>query len=114
MNRHELKENHDELNPIRVQYHHMQLLKQMNIRWSNIEFGAPSVSGKRPYGASVGIYDQMKEITGLSECEDEELERIHYQMLPILQIAVRNNGVEVGDEIAYTSGYKWELISDDE
>lgn len=84
---------------------HLKLLDRTFIGYDDwVEFGAPGVDPKRPYGNS-DVYGDIAEIIGLpGEGEDGEFSdpqrdfmlRLHKEMQHVLQILVRNRGIEVG------------------
>lgn len=48
-----------ELKPI-----HLKLLQQMNVEWNDVEFGAPEIDPKRPYGNS-NVLQDLAEYMGI-------------------------------------------------
>ncbi len=54
---------------------HLKLLKNMQVRWDDCEFGAPAIDCKRPYGNS-DTYKDIANIIGIKGkgSPDEDLE----------------------------------------
>lgn len=98
-------------NPLTVQPHHIKLLQRMNVRWGTIEFGAPEIDGKRPYGNSSVVQD-IREITEMEGAKREWCVQVHREMEAVLQIFLEEAGdLSPGDEICYHD-YKWQLVDD--
>lgn len=83
---------------------HILLLQRMNIGFIDyIEFGAPAVDPKRPYGSS-DVYCDIAEILGILPDDGEEfsgnqrgrMDEIHNEMKTVLQILVKNLSIEEG------------------
>lgn len=82
-----------------VTHEHLKLLRRMEIRWEDCEYGAPAVDPKRPYGNS-DVEDDIVEILGWEYEEDEwdgipadirgAAFDIHKEMQTVLQILVVN------------------------
>lgn len=67
---------------------HLALLRQMNVGWNDVEFGAPEIDPKRPYGNS-DVLEDMAEILGLdAEADEEVLRRLHNETETALQIVL--------------------------
>ena len=49
---------------------HIQLLRNMYVRWDDCEFGAPAIDSKRPYGNSY-VFGDIGEILGIEPEENE-------------------------------------------
>jgi hypothetical protein len=86
---------------------HILLLKNLQVEWSDVEFGAPEIDPKRPYGNSDVIrdiaeiiygpkaYNEMVDEDGLLPAKTEDkLCNLHKDMQTVLQICVFNNGVK--------------------
>lgn len=103
---------------------HLKLLERLQFTYEDyMEFGAPAVDPKRPYGNS-GVYEDLGEILGwepadedrwgetsYSDIQRERPLKLHKSMATVLQIMVTNNGVEVGDYEASRYGSVWRRIS---
>ncbi|HEV2927833.1 MAG TPA: hypothetical protein VGW74_04005 [Propionibacteriaceae bacterium] len=90
----------DRLMEFDVTSDHLTLLKHAYVRWSEVEFGAPEIDGKRPYGNSNVLHD----IAELIEPEfgkddlvnwdtwidrnEERLTRLHVETALALQIVL--------------------------
>lgn len=99
---------------------HLKLLKRLQFEYQdNIEFGAPAVDAKRPYGNS-DVYGDLGEILGwepadedrwggkyYSDIQCERLLKLHKSMATVLQIVISNNGVAVGEYEASRYGSVW-------
>lgn len=48
---------------------HLKLLQNMEVGWQDVEFGAPEIDPKRPYGNS-SVYQDMLELFGLKKKEE--------------------------------------------
>jgi len=57
------------LTEFEIKDEHLKLLKEMNIRWDDCEFGAPAVDSKRPYGNSNGV-DDVARVIGYKKTKD--------------------------------------------
>lgn len=98
---------------------HLKLIRAMQIDFdASIEFGAPAVDPKRPYGNS-SVYVDMRKILGMPapdddmDCQEEEeraLYKLHEETATALQIAVATGSFEAGEyrAPAYTS--RWEKV----
>ena len=99
---------------------HMALLQNLWFEYdAYTEFGAPAVDPKRPYGNS-DVYTDIAEILGITGTEDswgdvqfsdeqrDYMLKVHKEMTEVLNIMVRNNGVEPGvyEADAYSVNYK--------
>lgn len=97
---------------------HIKLLRRANVRWENIEFGAPAIDGKRPYGNSDVIND-IAEILGydveynynkegeLKPDIYDKLNKLHYETETALQIVLSAGSFEPGKYTAHTYGNVW-------
>ena len=105
---------------------HLLLMKELEMDWNDIEFGAPTVNPKRPYGNTDVCKDMLKildwEISvsindgpgepfdidndDLPETLEETLEEIHKELETVLQICLSTGSFEAG---TYQLGehYKW-------
>ncbi len=101
-----------------VEQTHLVLLKEVSIDWLDIEFGAPGVCPKKPYGNS-NPREQIAEIIGLDLFIDDEgeghlsqvqaamCERYHRDLKEALEILVSNLSIEVGRYECDMYGDKW-------
>lgn len=90
----------DRLTEFTVTADHLTLLKHAYVRWSEVEFGAPEIDGKRPYGDSSVLHDIAELIEpefGKDDLVDwdtwidrnaERLTRLHVETALALQIAL--------------------------
>lgn len=82
----------------------------MNVRWGTVEFGAPEVDGKRPYGNS-DVPDDIREIVGMQDAKYEWCVRVHREMEAVLQVHLSSLGISPGDQLVY-KGYQWKKLSE--
>lgn len=99
---------------------HLKLLKRLQFRYSDyMEFGAPEVDAKRPYGNS-DVYSDIGDILEwepadedrwgdkyFSDIQQERMLKLHKSMVTVLEILVSNNGVELGEYEASRYGSVW-------
>lgn len=88
-------------NAFTVKPAHLKLLRHANVGWNGMEFGAPSIDGKRPFGSS-NVYDDMVRILGLEQHADSHevldmLERVYGELKTVLQIALATGRFEPGE-----------------
>jgi hypothetical protein len=102
---------------------HLKLLPHLWFGYDDYtEFGAPAVDPKRPYGNS-DVYGDIAEILGLEGKEDSwgdiqwtsaqksSMLQIHKEMATILNILVRNGGIERGYYEASAYGQDWKRVN---
>lgn len=100
---------------------HVKLLRRMCVGHdSGVEYGAPTIDPKRPYGDSdvpVSIYKALGwEMDTCPNCgplvawDDDRAEAIHRQMTDVLQIALRHYPEDVRGEWV-GDGYAWSRAS---
>jgi hypothetical protein len=92
---------------------HLRLLRNTYISWNDMEYGAPTVDPKRPYG-NEDVVDDICSL--LLEGDDFDADSIHREMETALQIVCRFAGtaVEPG-RYQMTRPYdvrSWERIGD--
>lgn len=79
---------------------HLTLLKEMYVGWNDCEFGAPTISCKRPYGNS-NVYSDINEALGHwnDDCDEDgefsddacaQMLKVHQEMKTVLQILLQN------------------------
>lgn len=101
---------------------HIKLLKNLCFSYDDyMEFGAPVVDPKRPYGNS-DVYEDIGEILGwekkeleseyydeytYSDTQRKAMEKLHREMETVLQILVRNLSIEFGEYEASPYGSDW-------
>ena len=99
---------------------HLRLLRRAYIGWDEIEFGAPEINAKRPYGNS-NVYGDIAEILGLvggqwqDEVEEDwpppELEwrflRLHVETAIALQIALATGEFRAGPYLRVSEHDTW-------
>jgi hypothetical protein len=95
---------------------HLKLARQMVVRWGQVEFGAPEIDGKRPYGNSDVIGDMLK-ILGLPDAEErpetlvDYLTTLHGSMKTALQIFLATGTFETGIYEAGKYGRDWRRVT---
>jgi hypothetical protein len=99
---------------------HLRLLRRAHVGWDEIEFGAPEINAKRPYGNS-NVYGDIAEILGLvdgawqDEVEEDwpppELEwrflRLHVETAIALQIALATGEFRAGPYVRGSEHNAW-------
>lgn len=89
---------------------HLKLFRRANVSWNDIEYGAPSISGKRPYGNG-DVPGDMRAILDLPEATDEEMRSLHREMETALQIVLCTGSFAAGRYIAEKySSRSWEKV----
>lgn len=95
---------------------HINLLRSARISWTVIEFGAPGIDPKRPYGNSDVIKD-ICEILGISLPEDENGEpfvseetyshcmRLHTDLAAALEIVLQTRSFAPGTYVHNDGGW---------
>lgn len=78
---------------------HLKLFRHAYVSWNNTEYGAPGISGKRPYGNS-DVPGDMRAILDLPEATDEELRMLHTEMETALQIVLCTGSFTAGKYVA--------------
>lgn len=100
---------------------HLKLLKHMCVEWNDMEFGAPSIDPKRPYGNS-DVYEDISSILGLptpdydndEDFTDEQVEymdKIHEEMETVLQIGLKLGYFKQGIYMAENLRQNWVLVN---
>ena len=106
---------------------HLCLLKNAEIRWQNIEMGAPGIDSKRPYGGGqvdedvCGVLgwempDEEDEPDDYEEVMERALE-VHEETLSAMQILLTLNGAEPGKYCRRACKYNpgpWEKYTEKE
>lgn len=105
---------------------HLRLLRNTYVRWDYVEFGAPAIDSKRPYGNS-DVYGDMVELVFAEEARaahphlDEqeayqeyanarrpELDRLHAESGLALQIALTTGEFRAGHYVLGAGiGWRW-------
>lgn len=93
---------------------HLILLSAANVRWGGIEWGAPAVDGKRPYGNGDLIGDICDLLEWQEDPEDPEVreraERLHRETEIALQIVLATETFEPGRYEASKYGHDWKRV----
>lgn len=112
------------VNTFVLRQEHLDLMREMNVGWSECEFGAPEIDPKRPYGNS-NVYEDIAEILKLRKTSDkydededdwkddirEYMDDLHKQMQVALQIILSCQSFKLGTykkKDAYSD--HWELV----
>ena len=90
---------------------HLALLRAMEWRWDDCEFGAPAVDCKRPFGSSGGQHYDMAKAVGWQYDEDsdeqyDELRRLYAETLTVLMIGFSCGLFESGEYERGDRGWK--------
>lgn len=101
---------------------HLKLLPHLWFNYNDYtEFGAPEVDPKRPYGNS-DVYDDIAEILGIegeldswdevsfTDGQRQYMLQVHKEITTVLNIMVRNGGVEVAEYTASAYGQDWKNL----
>ena len=99
---------------------HIKLLRNMNVTWYRIEFGAPSIDGKRPYGNGDMYYD-LAEMLGIkkkvidgeadyTQAAYARMDKLHKETEDALQIVLRTGRMKVGTYACDDYDYNWRLL----
>jgi len=96
---------------------HLSLLRHAFVGWDDIEYGAPAIDPKRPYGNSSVALD-IAEILGWEVAEDDELtqgQRDHARVLheatrDALQIVLTTGSFEPGTYEADRYRLDWKRV----
>lgn len=94
-----------------VKPEHLLLLGNMYVSWNDVEFGAPEISPKRPYGNSDVIGDMMEIFDIDPARRDEvyqELFELHQETWTALQILLRCGTLELGTYVADSYRQNWQ------
>ena len=104
---------------------HLQLMKEMQVRWQDDEFGAPEIDPKRPYGNSAVLRDLCEILRpenlrtdddyggythGDSDVPAElwpELSAIHREMEAALQVVLAAQSFEPGWYVTERYQHNW-------
>jgi hypothetical protein len=92
-----------EIMHIEVTENHLKLLRNMNVEWNDMEYGAPSVNPKRPYGNAyvprdiANILGWRSDKDGDLTPEQEDLAwEIHQELQVVLQACLSTLRFETG------------------
>lgn len=98
---------------------HIKLLSNANVGWNNIEWGAPGIDGKRPFGNG-DVYADMANILGFPESGDEDepypeslrdyLDTIYKQLETALGIVLAAQTFEPGTYEADDYSRNWKKL----
>lgn len=83
---------------------HIDLLRHASVRWNDMEFGAPGIDPKMPYGTSMPYYDiadilHIKETSEEDGFDDEQVDlmnKLHRETLTVLQITLDTGEMKPG------------------
>ncbi len=103
---------------------HITLLRHANVSWNGMEYGAPAIDPKRPYGNGDVVSD-VAAISGIDPVptDDNEIhwppgtsfavEALHRQLEVALQIVLHTGEFVAGKYEASDCKRDWRLIRDD-
>ena len=97
---------------------HVKLLRQANISWNNMEYGAPVIDPKRPYGNSdveldiacileMPVFRDQHGQEKLTAKQAEHVGGVHRETKTALQIVLATGSFELGDYVADLYGQNW-------
>lgn len=84
---------------------HLKLIRRMNVRWQDCEYGAPEIDPKRPYGNSDVEFDILKILEWqhgpqgeweIPEALSDSLRKLHEETETALQICLCTGTFEEG------------------
>lgn len=83
---------------------HIDLLRHASVRWNDMEFGAPGIDPKRPYGNSSVLSDIAEILDITPEGDDDEFSleqhetmmKLHRETLTVLQIMLDTGEMKPG------------------
>ena len=102
---------------------HLELLRKASVEWDWIEFGAPSIDPKRPYGNTNVLSDILKIAHPFSVNWDEDareaylkknataLMKLHAETGVALQICLQRGAFETGRYVRPNSWSPWDLVA---
>lgn len=108
----------DDLQRFTLTEQHVKLLRAANVRWSDMEWGAPEIDGKRPYGNG-DLHDDIASIIGeaatcpncdhnvLGEADRARLFALHRETEKALQVVLAAGSFEPGEYVAAKYGSNW-------
>lgn len=95
---------------------HIKLLSNANIGWADIEWGAPCIDGKRPFGNG-DVHGDIARILGFPESDDEDepypeslidyFNTVYKQLETALQVVLSVQTFEPGVYEAENYSNKW-------
>lgn len=93
---------------------HIKLLRNANVRWEDIEYGAPAIDGKRPYGNSDVTSDIVKLLFGdvpedAQEALSDYARQLHKETETALQIILSTGTFEPGNYVSDDYFSNWKL-----
>lgn len=74
---------------IKITKNHIKLLQNAEWRMLDIEYEAPGIDPKRPYGNS-SVEEDIREILNDESLNDDECWKLHYDLLEILKYICSN------------------------
>ena len=98
---------------------HLILLRNAYVGWDDMEFGAPAIDAKRPYGSSSPISDMAELLhpeylelddDARDEWRDEredQLRTLHQETQTVLQIAIATGAFRAGTYVRSGYGSAW-------
>jgi hypothetical protein len=108
----------DEVDRFTLTANHVKLLRAANVGWDHVEFGAPAIDGKRPYGNG-DVYDDMATLLGMAvECPNcstnvlgdndrAKLRALHESTKTALQVVLSSGSFEPGEYVSPKYGHNW-------
>lgn len=116
-----ISNNNDDSEQFQLTSDHLTLLSNANIRWHDIEYGAPGIDYKRPYGNSTGIEADMAEFLDLetvtvegeervTDDQRDKLRELHEELEQALEIVLQH-GHKPGIYEKEKHGRDWEQVT---
>ncbi len=101
---------------------HITLLRHANVSWNGMEFGAPGIDPKRPYGNGDVVSDvaRLLNIEPIPTDDGEthwplgttgRVNAIHQELLMALQVVLTSGEFVPGRYVAYDCDRNWQLQS---
>lgn len=97
---------------------HVTLLRAANVRWGEMEWGAPEIDGKRPYGNG-NIHEDIAALlseshacqscgdSNLSDGDRARLFALHRETETALQVVLSAGSFEPGEYVCERYGRNW-------
>lgn len=90
-----------------LQEEHMKLLRHAYCNWLDVEYGAPRIDPKRPYGSSGNVNGDIRRLLSNPSLTDDACHAIHRETMYALQILLRAGQVKLGTYVAGAYDQNW-------
>jgi hypothetical protein len=101
---------HAERTTFAVTEDHLKLARRMYVGWLDVEYGAPEINPKRPYGNS-DVPSDIADILG-RELSDDDAYAIHREMETVLQITLVTGQFKTGRYEVDAYSVAWREVED--